>query len=146
MGEKFTNFYYLPSVITSLVQWNGVSWIGSYASVDKTGELFAKCKKIYEKYKKTPVIFMKSMKSSHYCAFLAAVRYDKSTELEKVKNIQHEILDLMLEHNCVPYKAPVWMAEIIKERCDPNWFKFLERLKEIMDPNRIFNPGKWTLK
>lgn len=145
LGEKFSIFYNLPSVITPLVEWNGVTWVGSYASVDNTGILLKKCNQLFEKYQKTPVIFMKNMKYSHYCTILAAVRYDKSTELEKVIQLQNELLDVMLEHNCIPYKAPVWMVKKIKERADPNWFKLLERLKNTMDSKNIFNPGKWTL-
>jgi len=51
----------------------------------------------------------------------------------------------MLEYDCVPYKTPVWMTERIREMCDPNWIKLLERIKNAMDPNNIFNPGKWGL-
>ncbi|MHA1492300.1 MAG: FAD-linked oxidase C-terminal domain-containing protein [Promethearchaeota archaeon] len=37
------------------------------------------------------------------------------------------------------------MTEKIKERCDPNWVKLLEKIKDTMDPNNVFNPGRWGL-
>jgi len=51
----------------------------------------------------------------------------------------------MLEYECVPYKTPRWITEIIRKRCDQNWIKLLEKVKNMMDPNGIFNPGKWCL-
>ena len=90
-------------------------------------------------------MFMKSMKESHYCAFMAILRYNQTTELEQIKDLQKKFLNLMLDNNCIPYKAPSWMTEEIKKRCDPNWVKLLKKIKATMDPNNIFNPGRWGL-
>jgi len=145
LGEKFAIYYDLPTVITPMVEFSGTTWVGCYASTDHAGVLFDKCYEIFKNNNTEPLIFMKSMKSSHYCVFMAISRYKKYSELDRIKSIQREFLDLMLEHDCVPYKTPVWMTEVIRKQCDQNWLKLLERVKKKMDPNNIFNPGKWGL-
>ncbi|MHA1148380.1 MAG: FAD-binding oxidoreductase [Promethearchaeota archaeon] len=143
LGEKFAIYYDLPTVITPMVEMSGVTWVGCYGSTDNTGYLFKECYKVFRDNKKEPLMFMKSMKDSHYCAFMAILRYNQTTELEQIKELQKLFLNLMLDNNCIPYKAPIWMAEVIRRRCDPNWVKLLERIKHTMDPNNIFNPGRW---
>lgn len=145
LGKEFGMYYNLPNVLTPLYEWDGLTWVGSYTNPDNLGPLMDKCYALYGKYDLAPIIYAKSMKSSHYAIFRPIIRYHKGTELEKVKKLQHEFLEIMLEYDCVPYKTPLWMTEIIRKRCDPNWLKLLERIKDVMDPNNIFNPGRWGL-
>lgn len=145
LGEKFATYYDLPTVILPMVEFSGITWIGTYANPDNAGILFEKSKEIFKAYNRPPILFMKSMKASHYCVFMAISRYKKFKELELIKELQQKFLEVALEYECIPYKAPVWMTEEIKKRCDPNWIKFIERIKNAMDPNNIFNPGKWGL-
>jgi len=145
LGSEFKMFYDIPSVITPLYEWDGLTWIGSYANPDHLGPLMEKCYDLFKQYGIGPIIYMKSMKSSHYCVFRPIIRYNKKKEQAIVEKLQKEFLEVMLEYDCVPYKTPVWMTERIRERCDPNWIKLLERIKNAMDPNNIFNPGKWGL-
>ena len=145
MGEKFGIYYDLPTVIKPLVEFSGVTWVGCYGSTENIGFLFEECYKIFKENNAEPLLFMKSMKSSHYCVFMAISRYNKYKDLEKIKKMQKKFLNLALDNNCIPYKTPRWMTEVIRERCDQNWLKLLERIKQTMDPNRIFNPGRWGL-
>ena len=145
LGKEFAIYYDLPNIITPLYEWDGCTWIGSYANPNHLGPLMEKCYNLFKKYGIGPIIYMKSMKASHYAVFRPIVRYHKGREEEKVKKLQHELLEVMLEYECVPYKTPRWITEIIRKRCDQNWIKLLEKVKNMMDPNGIFNPGKWCL-
>jgi FAD/FMN-containing dehydrogenase len=145
LGEKFKVFYDLPSVITALYEYDGLTWVGSYANPDNLAPLMEKCHALYSKYKMGPIIFIKAMRYSHYCVFRPIIRYSKKTEEHVAKELQTKFLETMLEFDCVPYKTPTWMTEKIKEKCDQNWIKLLQRIKKTMDPNDIFNPGRWGL-
>jgi glycolate oxidase len=145
VGKDFSVFYNIPSVLKPLYEWDGLTWIGSYTNPDHLALLMNKIYPLYKKYDLGPMIYSKSMKASHYVILRPIIRFHKGREQEKVREMMHEMLDLMLDYNCVPYKAPSWMTEEIRKRCDPNWIKLLERIKNSMDPNDIFNPGKWCL-
>ncbi len=146
IGEDFSVFYNLPNVLKPLYEYDGLTWVGSYVNADNLGELMKKGYEIYKKHGLGPIIYAKSMKASHYAVFRPIVRFHKGTEMEKVHAHQKEMVEMMLGADCIPYKTPRWMTEIIRKRCDPNWVKLLERIKTAMDPNRIFNPGKWGLE
>ncbi len=145
LGKKFTVYYDLPAVMLPMVEFSGVTWVGTYASPDKIETLFEKCHEIFKNYNRAPLLFIKSMKASHYCIFMAILRYKKFEELEKIKKLQEEFLTLALNNDCIPYKTPRWMTDVIRKRCDSNWLKLLGKIKATMDPNNIFNPGKWGL-
>ena len=145
IGEDFAVYYNLPNILKPLYEFDGLTWVGSYTNPDNLGILMEKAHALYSKHNISPIIYAKSMKSSHYAIFRPISRYRKETELETIKNLQEELLELMLDYDCVPYKTPKWMTDVIRKRCDPNWLKLLERIKEAMDPNNIFNPGKWGL-
>ncbi len=144
-GDEILMYVDLPSVLTPLFEWDGLTWVGSYANPDNLGPLLKKCYDLFQKYEMEPILFTKSMKASHYCIFRPITRYKKETEEEKVAELQHELLEVMLDYDCVPYKTPLWMTDIIKKRCDQNWVELLKKIKHTMDPNRIFNPGRWGL-
>jgi FAD/FMN-containing dehydrogenase len=143
LGEKFKDFYDLPSVLTALYEYDGLTWVGSYANPDNLGPLLEKTHLLYEEYEMGPIVFAKSMKAGHYCVFRPIIRYLKNSEEEKVKELQEKFLEVMLEYDCIPYKTPIWMAQKIRERCDPEWVKLFERIKNAMDPKKILNPGRW---
>lgn len=145
LGESFAVYYNIPNILKPLYEWDGLTWIGSYTNPDNLGPLLDKTHKLYKKYDLGPIIYAKSMKASHYAIFRPITRFNKRKDLEKVKEFQHELIEMMLDYDCVPYKAPSWATEIIRKRCDQNWIKLLERVKNAMDPNNIFNPGKWCL-
>ncbi len=145
VGKEFAVFFNIPNILTPLYEWDGLTWIGSYANPDKLALLMDKINPLYKKYELGPMLYSKSMKASHYTILRPIIRFHKGRDQERVREMMHEMLEIMLDYNCVPYKAPSWMTENIRKRCDPNWVKLLERIKNSMDPNNIFNPGKWGL-
>lgn len=145
IGKEFAVYYNLPNILTPLYEFDGLTWVGSYTNPDNLGPLMDKSHELYKKYNLGPILYAKSMKGSHYAIFRPITRFHKGRDLEAVKALQHDLVELMLDYDCVPYKTPSWITKIIRKRCDPNWVKLLERIKETMDPNYIFNPGKWDL-
>ncbi|MFX0102069.1 MAG: FAD-linked oxidase C-terminal domain-containing protein, partial [Candidatus Hodarchaeota archaeon] len=86
----------------------------------------------------------KSMKGSHYGIFRPIIRYKKFTDEEKVHACLEEITDACVDEGCIPYKTPTWMTEKMRKKINPGWLKLFERIKKCMDPNNIFNPGRWN--
>ncbi len=145
IGPIINQVYDLPHMLPLMYRYNGITWVGSYANPDNFAPLMDKCMDLYKTHDLEPFFYMKSMKSGHYGLFRVITRYDKNKDLEKVKTLQNELLEVMLDYDCVPDKIPVWVAKRLRDKCDPNWFKLLERVKKAMDPNNIFNPGKMDL-
>lgn len=145
IGENVRVFRDLPGVVTPLVEYSGLTWVGTYARPDKLGPLIADGAKLFEKFDIPTFIYMKSMKASHYAIFRPIVRYKKELEEGRVREFCSEMLDLCLDYDCIPYKTPIWMCKKLHDRIDPNWLEFFKSTKKFMDPNNIFNPGRWGI-
>ncbi len=137
-------YYDLPAVILSLVEYSGLTWFGSYAPTHMFDELIVKVREIFLKYKVPPFIYMKSMKYGHYGIFRPILRYKKFKDEERIHKCLEEITDVCIEGGCIPYKTPTWMTEKMREKINPGWQKLFERIKKTLDPNNIFNPGRWN--
>ncbi|MHA1273655.1 MAG: FAD-linked oxidase C-terminal domain-containing protein, partial [Promethearchaeota archaeon] len=138
--------YDLPSVILPTVLSSGLTWFGSYAPTHKFEILLEKITEIFEKYDfHSPIIYGKTMKYSHYGIFRPILPYNKFKEEEEVHKIMQEIVDFCLEEGCIPYKTPSWMTAKMREKINPGWIKLFEKIKTCLDPNNIFNPGRWNI-
>ncbi|MHA1733235.1 MAG: FAD-binding oxidoreductase [Promethearchaeota archaeon] len=145
MGDGVRVFYDLPSVITPLVEYSGLTWVGTYAPPDNLGILIEEADAKFHEYGVPSFIYMKIMKANHYAIFRPIIRYKKDTEEERTHQLCSELLEIALKHGCIPYKTPVWMTERLREQVDPNWIRLFERVKRVMDPNGVFNPGRWGI-
>jgi FAD/FMN-containing dehydrogenase len=136
----------LPSAVLSLVEYSGLTWFGSYAPTHKLEKLIEKVDLIFHKHNIIPFIYMKIMKNSHYGIFRPIIPYNKykKGEEERVHNVLNEITDVCLELGCIPYKTPIWMTKKMREKINPGWLNLFDRIKNCMDPNNIFNPGRWN--
>ena len=145
IGEGLRVFYDLPSVITPLVEYSGLTWFGSYAPPEHLGVLLEKGTAIFHKYNFPPFVYSKIMKSGHYAIFRPIIRYKKDSEEDRARSAMEEFFNLGVEYGCIPYKTPVWMCERLKEIIDPNWLELFKNVKAFMDPKGIFNPGRWGI-
>jgi glycolate oxidase len=136
----------LPAVLLSLVEYSGLTWFGSYAPTHKLEELITEIDKIFHNHKVPSFIYMKIMKSGHYGIFRPIIRYNKykEGEEEKIHNLLEDITDFCIEKGCIPYKTPIWMTKKLRERINPGWLDLFDKIKRCMDPNNIFNPGRWN--
>ncbi len=84
------------------------------------------------------------MKADHYFVLRFILSFNAIDEEEKVrvKETLKGICEIVLDIGGVPYKMAPWMAKMVWEKGDINFYKLLKRVKEMMDPNDIMNPGK----
>ena len=138
----------LPAVLLSLVEYSGLTWFGSYAPTHKLETLIEKVDNLFHKFDVPSFIYMKSMKSGHYGIFRPIIRYNKFKEGEEehIHNLLEEITDTCIEEGCIPYKTPAWMTEKLREKINSGWIELFEKIKKCMDPNNIFNPGRWNME
>jgi len=145
VGSRVRVFRDLPAVITPLVEYSGLTWVGTYAPLDNLGTMIRQGEELFHKFDIPAFVYMKTMKSSHYGIYRPIIRYKKELEEERMRKFTEEMLEIALNNGCIPYKTPIWMAKRLQELIDPNWLKLFKSTKKFMDPNNIFNPGRWGL-
>lgn len=125
----------------------GLTWVGTYGPTEQWEEGTKRGRGIMLKHGFPPVIVARPMKSGHFAVLRFIVLFDKSQEedLTRARRVNEELCDLVLDLGFIPYKAPRWMVERFQKRLDPAFIDLMKRIKQVMDPNRVMNPGRWLL-
>jgi len=122
----------------------GLTWVGSYVPASRVGEGIARCKKIVMDLDLTPVGVLRPMKADHYFVLRFIVPFNSidQEEIERVREALKGVCGVILDIGGVPYKMAPWAAKMTWEKGDISFYKLLKRVKDMMDPNHIMNPGR----
>lgn len=71
-------------------------------------------------------------------------RADPETIIQARKAL-HETDDLVLQLGGVIWKPGTYGQKLILERLDPGTKELMGKIKRLIDPNGIMNPGNWEV-
>ena len=123
----------------------GLTWIGTMGPTSQWPEALEKIFPVFDKYRLLRIVSIGPFRGAHYGMLRSIVSYNKNDpeEAERVKNCMREVLLLALDTGFIPYKAPYWAVKEMMRRGDPGWVELLKRVKRMLDPNNIMNPGRY---
>jgi FAD/FMN-containing dehydrogenase len=140
-----TNARFPMQTLPVLSSGGGLTWVGCYGPMSRWLETAEKACALQDKYNLSRSMYTRIMNEGHYAGLRWMLPFDKGDPdmVKRVTDLTNEQLDLVLEMGFVPYKTPVWAVRKIEERAGEEWVRFHRRVKEMMDPNNIMNPGRW---
>ncbi len=123
----------------------GCTWVGTYGSTSRWEETVPLTYPIFDKYGFPRIVFLRPFKEGHFGQWRPIIAFNKgdAEEVEKVRKAMPEIVALALDCGYVIYKSAYWAIEMMIERADPNFVELVRRVKKMLDPNNIMNPGRW---
>ncbi|MCJ7604705.1 MAG: FAD-binding oxidoreductase [Dehalococcoidales bacterium] len=123
----------------------GLMWVGTYGPMSTWLETVKRGCELQDKYDITRSCYTRIMNEGHFAGLRWMIPYDKEDPalIQRVKDCCTEQLDMAIDLGYLPYKTPVWAVRALEKRVDPDWLKFHRRVKSMMDPNNIMNPGRW---
>ncbi|MFW9780906.1 MAG: FAD-binding oxidoreductase [Candidatus Heimdallarchaeota archaeon] len=130
--------------------WNfarggGGEWIGSYCSTRDIVKYYHLSREKCLKYEKPPQFYMRILFGGHYCVARTNVCFSKDDpeDIKKARNLLMEIHEAVQQlDGVVMYKPPLWVVDIYKKKTLPATAKLIKRIKKMLDPNGIMNPGQ----
>jgi len=144
--EKLAEF---PTTLDFLLDYGpgGMTWVGSYGPGSNWAEGAERCFSVLEETGFPPILVSRPMKGGHFWVLRFILHFDKRDprEVERVRDVLGRLADTLLDLNYIPYKPPLWAVKKIRERDRHGFFQLLERVKACLDPNGLFNPGRWGL-
>lgn len=122
----------------------GISWPGTFTPAKKWAPVYTKWKEILQEHKLSPSVRMSMYRGVHYGMLRAMIPFNKQNpdEVENAREAIVECLKVDLEEGGIPYKPPLDFVEEINRVADPGYLSLLKRVKQMLDPNDIMNPGK----
>jgi hypothetical protein len=151
---KDTQFTEMPAQRTELTDFptrgtgerlGRLTWIGTMGPTSQWIPAQEKLLPLFDKYRLMRLVSSSPFKGGHYGALRAVVGFNPRDhdEVERTKKFIREALIVLMDAGFVPYKAPYWAVEEMMRRGDPNWVELLIRVKRMLDPNNIMNPGRY---
>jgi hypothetical protein len=86
------------------------------------------------------------MKGGHFVVlrFIETFNRQDPEELKRVRACQRELAAMGMDHGFIPYKTPPWaVRELFSKRIDAGFNRTFARIRALLDPNQVLNPGKW---
>jgi glycolate oxidase len=154
-GYKYTGPDTMPSTTAAfpiqalgvLSSGGGLNWVGTYGPMSRWLETVKRGCELQDKYDITRSCYTRMMNEGHFAGLRWMLPYDKGDPalVQRIKDLCAEQLDLVLETGFIPYKTPVWAVRRLEELVGPDWLKLHRRVKAMLDPNNIMNPGRWGM-
>lgn len=125
----------------------GISWPGTFTPANKWAPVYTEWKKVLIGHNLSPSVRMSMYRGVHYGMLRAMIPFNKQSadETENARQAIVECLKVDLDHGGIPYKPPVDFGNEINKRAHPGYLMLLKRVKRMLDPNDIMNPGKLAI-
>jgi glycolate oxidase len=63
--------------------------------------------------------------------------------MDRIREALREAAEFSVEQGGMMWKPSIEEQKMIIERMDPNTLKIMMKIKDMLDPNGIMNPGNW---
>lgn len=142
--EKFADF---PVELDFLLKLGGLSWIGTFGPISKWKEGVRRGMRMMEDRGFPPIVVTRPMQGGHFGVLRFMAIFDKADtkRVQQVKELNETLCDLVISLGFFPYKTPAWVIRRHRDKFDPGFLELLGKVRSVMDPNGIMNPGKWPL-
>jgi len=115
-------------------------------------ELYPDCaRKVAELAIKHKVVYGGSgrvIQGGHCMMFSFAYTFNRADldEMGRARKALYEAAEFVADKGGALWKPNIDEQKLMMERMDPNTLKLMVRIKELLDPNGIMNPGNWEVK
>ena len=149
VAPSFGRFADFPMTLDFLLDHpgGGLTWVGTYGPTARWEEGATRCAALMVERGYPPLIVSRPMKGGHFGVLRMVECFDRGSdeEVARVGELNRDLLDISLELGFVPYKVPAWAWERMSGRMDPGYADLLHRVKRLLDPAGIMNPGRLGL-
>ena len=126
----------------------GFEYVGAFIPLQLIPKLIQIGTDISLKHGIVPTLGARLIGQGHSAMFFISYSFNRADpkDMENARDALHETNKAVLEVGGIPWKAEITGQQLIMEKMDPNYKKLLKAIKNLIDPNRIMNPGNWEVK
>lgn len=125
----------------------GFEYVGAIMPIEFFPEAYRMGIEVAERHGTTYSTGARIIGPGHRMMFFYAYPFNRadSSDVERAQGALEETNRLVLEMGGIPWKAEAPAQKQIIGKMDPNTFSLMNRIREVLDPNRIMNPGNWEV-
>ncbi|MBN1380596.1 MAG: FAD-binding oxidoreductase [Deltaproteobacteria bacterium] len=126
----------------------GFEYVGSIMPVSSYPECYRRGAEISEKHDIPYTVLGRVIGCCHammFSWFYAFNRADPET-VRHAREALHETDEMVMEINGTIWKPAVFGQKLMMDRMDRTTLQLMKKVKDLLDPNGIMNPGNWEVK
>jgi FAD/FMN-containing dehydrogenase len=143
---KFADF---PTRLDFLLdhEGGGLTWVGTYGPLSRLQEGADVGMELLERRGYAPILVSRPMKGGHFAVLRFIITFDRhdDAEVTRVAAANRAVLDAIMPLGFLPYKTPGWALEAARAKLDPGFLRPVRDVKQMLDPDGIMNPGRWSV-
>jgi glycolate oxidase len=126
----------------------GFEYVGAIMPVGLIPEAHEKGVEIAKRHDTPYSMAVRTIGRAHSMMFAYAYAFNRADDEDrkKMQKALHETNIAVLELGGIPWKAEEPAQKLIMEKMDPETSKLMSKLRAVLDPNGIMNPGNWEVK
>jgi len=132
----------------NVMKGGGFEYCGPIIPVEKFPEAFKKLLEISSKYGITYGHAGRVIGRSHCMMFSFGYPFNRADpdNMERTKKALHESNMASLDIGGIPWKPEAPAQKMVMEKMDKNTLELMKRVRKLLDPNGIMNPGNWEME
>ena len=127
----------------------GFEYVGANLPLDQVPRAYRRGVEIAHKYGfNGPLYTIRNIGIGQGVIFTFSYPFDRADEksLENSRQAVTVTTDMVLEIGGVPWKPSIDEQKKIIKKMDPVTFELMSKIRGLMDPNGIMNPGNWEIQ
>ncbi len=134
--------------VSDVKKGGGFEYVGAIMPLDLFPQAYEQGVKIAKQFDTSYSMAVRTIGRSHSMMFAYAYPFNRADDEDrkKAQRALHETNKVVLELGGIPWKAEEPAQQLIIEKMDPQTYKLMNKIRAVLDPNGIMNPGNWEVK
>jgi FAD/FMN-containing dehydrogenase len=126
----------------------GFQYAGPIAPIEKFPAFVSKLEEVARKYNVFYASSTRLIGAGHCMMFSFSFSFNRANadEMARAKKALDECSQFALEEGGVLWKADIYEQKLLMDKMDRNTLALIKKVKQLLDPNGIMNPGNWEAK
>jgi len=126
----------------------GLEYSGPITPIEKYPDFVRKLEELAKKYKLFYASSARVIDGGHCMMFSFSYTFNRANpdEMNRAKTALDEAAEFALEQGGIIWKPNINEQKMMMDRMDPNTLNLMTKIKALLDPNGIMNPGNWEAK
>ena len=144
--RRFLDVPPFAATAADFAKGGGFEYVGGILPIEKIPEAWRGSFKIVRGYNVVFSIAIQPLDCGHSVMFGPIYSFNRADEesVRRVRKTLEESNKLILELGGVLWKSELPGQKLMMERMDPNTIELMKRIRKVLDPNEIMNPGNWS--
>lgn len=136
------------SSFADVMKGGGFEYVGSIMPVEKLPEACQAGIDIAERNDVEYSLGARVIGRAHCIMFFNAYPFNRADpdNMTRAAQALEDTNEVALQIGGIPWKAEYPAQQQILKQMDPNTYRLMKRIKKVLDPNGIMNPGNWEVE